>query len=86
MDVVFIRPRARVRKDFDAGKSITRSIVRALNIETFLAPEIALSRQASAISGPQKVEMFRPLTMAQVMDLPASKSLRTGPYKYSVHW
>ena len=29
--------------DFDAGKSITRAIVRALNIETFFGPEIALA-------------------------------------------
>jgi len=27
-----------VLNDFDAGKSITRAIVRALNIETFLGP------------------------------------------------
>ena len=33
------------------------------------------------LEGPKKVEMFRALTMGQVMDLPASKSLRTGPYK-----
>ena len=59
-----------VCNDFDAGKSITWAIVRALNILTFLSPEIALSRQASAISGPIKVEMFRALTMAQVVDLP----------------
>ena len=52
MDVVFIRT---VRNDFDAGKSITRAIVRALNIETFLGPEIVSSRQASAISGPKEV-------------------------------
>ena len=74
-----------MRNDFDAGKSITRAIVRALNIETFLGPEIASSHQASAISGPKKVEMFRALTMALVMDLPVSKSLRTGPNKYHVH-
>ena len=67
-------------------KSIRRAIVRALNIETFLGPEIASCRQASAISGPKKVEMFRALTMGQVMDLPASKSFRTGSYKYPVHW
>ena len=48
-----------MRNDFDAGKSITRAIVRALNIKTFLGPEIALSPQACAISGPKKVEMFR---------------------------
>jgi len=42
--------------DFDAGKSIMRAIVRALNIETFLGPEIASSLQASMISGPKKVE------------------------------
>ena len=64
-----------MRNDFDAVKFITRNIVRALNIKTFLGPEIASSRQASVISGPKKVEMFRALTMAQVMDLPASKSL-----------
>ena len=46
-----------VRHDYDAGKSITRAIVRALNISTFLGPEIASSRQASAISGPKKVEI-----------------------------
>jgi len=45
-----------MRNDFDAGKSITRAIVRALNIETFLGPEIASGRQASAISGHKKVE------------------------------
>ena len=43
-----------MRNDFDAGKSITRAIVRALNIEIFLGHEIASSRQASAISGPKK--------------------------------
>ena len=45
-----------VCNDFDAGKSITRAIVRALNIETFLGPEIASTRQASAISGPKNVK------------------------------
>ena len=40
-----------MRNDFDAGKSITRAIVRALNIESFFGPEIASSRQASGISG-----------------------------------
>ena len=50
-----------MRNDFDAGKSITRAIVRALNIETFLGPEIASSRQASAISGPKKVEQLKKL-------------------------
>ena len=55
-------------------------IVRALNIKTFLGPEIASSRQASAISGPKKVEMFRALKMAQAMDLPTSKSLRIIGY------
>jgi len=74
-----------MHNDFDASKSITRAIVRALNIKTFLGPEIASSLQASVISGPKKVEMFRALSMAQVMDLPATKSLCTGPYKYHVH-
>ena len=50
-----------MRNDFDAGKSITRAIVRALNVETFMGPEIASSSQASAISGPKKVEIFRAL-------------------------
>ena len=36
--------------DFDAGKSNTWAIVRALNIKTFLGPEIASSRQASAVN------------------------------------
>ena len=45
-----------MRNDFDAGKSITRAIVSALNIKTFLGPEIASSHQASAISVPKKVE------------------------------
>jgi len=60
-----------VRNDFDAGNSITRAIGRALNIETFLGPKMASSRQASAISRPKKIAMFRALPMAQVMDLPA---------------
>ena len=32
-----------IRNDFDAGKSITRAIGRALNIETFWGPEMASS-------------------------------------------
>jgi len=50
-----------VRYDFDAGKSIIRAIVRALNIETFLGPEIASSHKSIAISGPQKLRCSGPL-------------------------
>jgi len=50
-----------VRNDFDVGKYITRAIGRALNIDTFLGPEIASSRQASAISGPKMSRCSRPL-------------------------
>ena len=32
-----------VRNDFDAGKSITWAIIRALNISTFLGPGMALT-------------------------------------------
>ena len=44
-----------VHNDFDAVKSITRAIGRVQNIKTFVGPETAMSRQASAISGPKKV-------------------------------
>ena len=47
MDVLFIGP---VCNDFDSGKSITRAIGRALNIETFLGPEMASSRKQGRIN------------------------------------
>ena len=51
----------------------------------YMAPYVMILMRANQLrgplEGPKKVEMFRPLPMAQVMDLPASKSLRTGQYK-----
>jgi hypothetical protein len=49
----------------------------ALEIETFLGPVKWLMMLSECHLGPKKVEMSR----AQVMDLHASKTLRTWPYK-----
>jgi hypothetical protein len=55
--------------------------------QDFFGPcEMASSRQASAIWGPEKFKISRaPLALAHVMYLPASKALRTGPHRLEVH-
>jgi hypothetical protein len=79
-----------VRNAFDAGKSIMRASGKGLgpdNHDFFVPCEMASSRQASAIWGPKKLSFPRPnpFPLAQVMDLHASKALRTGPYQSEVH-
>jgi hypothetical protein len=77
-----------VCNDFDAGISITRASGRGLGPgnRDFFGP---CDEMASlfAISGPKK-SLFpgpNPSPLALVMFLLASKILRTGPYKSSVH-
>ena len=60
------------RKKVVGGKGKGGGIVRALNIKNFWALKWHQSDRRVPF-GPKKVEMFRALTMAQVMDLPASK-------------
>ncbi len=79
-----------VRNAFDAGKSITRPSGRGLDPRYlyFFGPfERASSRQANAFWGPKKLRFSgpNPLPLAQVMDLPTSKALHTGPYQSEVH-
>jgi len=83
-----------VLNDFDAGKSIMRAIARWLSCSQSLFWAIKSHEQQQVGFGP-KTGDFRAqnrlwlqlnhLEMALVMDLPASKSLRTGPYKDHVH-
>ncbi len=73
--------------DFDAGKSITTANGGGMGQDFFPPCEMAASRWASAISA-QKSRDFQganPCPLAQVMDLPASKALHTGPYQSEVH-
>ncbi len=75
---------------FDAGKSITRASGRGLgpgNQDFFGPCEMASSRQASAVWGPKKLRFPwpNPLTLALVMDFPASKALRKWLYQSEVH-
>jgi hypothetical protein len=56
--------------------------------QDFLGPcEMTSSREASAIWGPKMLRFTgpNPLPLAQVMDFPASKALRTGAYQPEVH-
>ncbi len=61
----------------------------ALEIETFLFPVKWLRAVRRAPFGPQKSRDFQgqppPTCLSTVMDLPASKALRTGPYQSKVH-
>ncbi len=72
---------------FDAGTSITWASGRGLdpgNLE-FSGPQMALAYGLDAISQGPKNSRFpgpNPLPLASfVMELDASKTLRTGPYK-----
>ncbi len=69
-----------MQNDFDASRSITRASGRGLGHGKweFYGPcetEMALSRYASAIWGPKNLRFLgpNPLSLVQVMDLPASK-------------
>ncbi len=72
-----------VRNAFDAGKFITLSNGRWLgpgNLD-FFQPQMALAKRLDAISQGTKKSPFpglNPLTLALVMDLPASKALLLG--------
>ncbi len=66
-----------VLNDFEAGRSITLAIGRgwALEIEAILGPEMTTSEVSISSANP----------IALVIDMPASKSLRsTVPYKQQV--
>ncbi len=61
-----------IHNAFDAGKSITRASGKGFGLP--------FGAQKLRFSGPN------PLPLAQVMDLPASKALLTGPlYQSEVH-
>ncbi len=71
-----------IRNAFDASKSIMRASGRVLGpLKWQLAVRKVLPFGAQMLRFPGP----NPLPLAQVMDLPASKALLTGPYQSEVH-